>query len=181
MTVESLTQVNAGSQPSIGAPILVAGIGNVFLGDDGFGVEVARLLAEIPLPDSVRVVDFGIRGMDLAFALGDGYSAIILVDCAPRGEPPGTLSLIEPSIKPDGHAELETHRMDPVKALRFAATLGAPAIPTFLVACEPASAIPDAACEDVVVDLSPPVQEAVPRAVEMVEALIARLLSAKAG
>ncbi|MGH7848434.1 MAG: hydrogenase maturation protease, partial [Candidatus Binatia bacterium] len=73
------------------AKILVAGIGNIFLGDDGFGVEVARELAKRKLPESVRVVDFGIRGFDLAYALLDGYDLTILVDAAPRGGLPGTL------------------------------------------------------------------------------------------
>src|SRR5690348_18485873 len=76
--------------------ILIAGIGNIFLGDDAFGVEVAQRLARRPLPEGVRVVDFGIRGLDLAYALLDGYEAVILVDAAPRGGPPGTLYVLEP-------------------------------------------------------------------------------------
>ncbi len=76
--------------------ILIAGIGNIFLGDDAFGSEVARRLAAQPIPDGVRVVDFGIRGFDLAYALIDGYDATILVDATPRGGSPGTLYLIEP-------------------------------------------------------------------------------------
>src|SRR5436309_933525 len=75
--------------------ILVAGIGNIFLGDDAFGVEVAQRLARRPLPDAVRIVDFGTRGLDLAYALLDGYEAVILVDASPRGGPPGTLYVLE--------------------------------------------------------------------------------------
>ena len=80
--------------------ILVAGIGNIFLGDDAFGVEVAQRLLRRPQPDGVRVVDFGIRGLDLTYALLDGWDVAILVDAAPRGEPPGTLSVIEPEPRP---------------------------------------------------------------------------------
>ena len=84
--------------------VLIACIGNIFLGDDGFGVEVARRLANRrlagrrsagpTLPDDVRVVDFGIRGLDLVYALLDGYETAILVDATPRGGEPGTLYLI---------------------------------------------------------------------------------------
>ena len=80
--------------------ILVAGIGNIFLGDDGFGVEVARRLKENDFPDGVRVQDFGIRSYDLAYALLDGYDLTILVDAVPRASPPGTLYVIEPEIEP---------------------------------------------------------------------------------
>src|ERR1700736_5676334 len=76
--------------------ILIACVGNIFLGDDAFGVEVARRLAYHPLPPGVRVIDFGIRGLDLTYALLDGCEGPILVDAAPRGEAPGTLSVIQP-------------------------------------------------------------------------------------
>src|SRR6516225_7125141 len=94
--------------------ILVAGIGNIFLGDDAFGVEVARRLAARPQPDGVRVADFGIRGIDLTYALLDGYETVILVDATPRGGQPGTLYVIEPDVggpAESGVAELmfETH------------------------------------------------------------------------
>ena len=78
------------------SPILVAGIGNIFKGDDGFGVAVAQRMAGRPLPAGVTVKDFGIRGLDLTYALLDGYAAVILVDTAQRGEPPGTVYVIEP-------------------------------------------------------------------------------------
>jgi len=78
--------------------ILVAGIGNIFKGDDGFGVEVVRRLAQRPLPSSVTVADFGIRGIDLTYALLDGYEAAVLVDAAQRGELPGTISIVEPKL-----------------------------------------------------------------------------------
>ncbi len=76
--------------------ILVACVGNIFNGDDGFGVEVARRLSQAKLPNGVRVIDFGIRGIDLTYALMDGYDAIILVDAAQRGEAPGVVSIVEP-------------------------------------------------------------------------------------
>src|SRR5881227_271903 len=104
--------------PSDRGRVLVAGVGNIFLGDDAFGVEVAQRLLRRGLPDAVRVVDFGIRGLDLTYALLDGYEAVILVDAAPRGGPPGTLYVLEPERggAPDV-AAIETHGMDPVKVL----------------------------------------------------------------
>ncbi|MGB8851891.1 MAG: hydrogenase maturation protease, partial [Candidatus Acidiferrales bacterium] len=101
---------------SVRAPrILVAGIGNIFLGDDAFGVEVAGALAHRKLPASVRVTDFGIRGFDLAYALLDGYDVTILVDACPRGDAPGTLYVVEPDLdaldSPDAAAPIETHAM----------------------------------------------------------------------
>ncbi|HUZ22156.1 MAG TPA: hydrogenase maturation protease [Streptosporangiaceae bacterium] len=78
--------------------VLVAGIGNIFLGDDGFGSEVAARLARVDLPAGVRVVDYGIRGMHLAYDLANGFDAAILIDATPRGGAPGTLYLIEPDL-----------------------------------------------------------------------------------
>ena len=151
--------------------ILVAGIGNIFLGDDGFGVEVARRLAARALPAGVRVVDFGIRGMDLVYALLEDHDALIFVDAAPRGEPPGTLDLIEPRIEQDGEVTLATHGMDPVKVIKLARALGARPARTYLVACEPA-VLGSEDDEDVLVELSAPVQAAVDEAVKMVESLV---------
>src|SRR2546428_8240900 len=76
--------------------LLVAGVGNIFLGDDAFGVEVAQRLLRRPQPEGVRVVDFGIRGLDLTYALLDGCDVAVLIDAVPRGQPPGTLYVIEP-------------------------------------------------------------------------------------
>lgn len=116
--------------------VLVAGIGNVFLADDGFGPGVIAALRERgrPLPAHVHAADFGIRGMDLAYRLLEGYCAAVLVDAAPRGEPPGTLSVIEPEpgagLGADTGADLgtlralpEAHGMDPVTVLALARTL----------------------------------------------------------
>jgi len=158
------------TEPMTGS-ILIAGIGNIFLGDDGFGVEVARRLAERALPDAVRVVDFGIRGMDLVYALLDDYDAIIFVDAAPRGEPPGTLYLIEPHVEQDGEVTFATHGMDPVKVIKLARALGSRPTRTYLVACEPA-VLGSEDDEDVLVELSAPMRAAVDEAVTMVESLV---------
>lgn len=145
--------------------ILVAGIGNVFLGDDGFGCEVARRLSAPELPPGTEVGDFGIRGMDLAYALRD-YDAAVLIDAAPRGEPAGTLSLIEPVIDPDELA-IETHGMNPVHVLRLAQELGGVPGRVLVVACEPAR-IPDPDDGDEIeMGLSPTVAAAVDEAVRM--------------
>src|SRR5262249_30168956 len=124
--------------------ILVAGIGNIFMGDDAFGVEVAQRLARRSLPAGVRVVDFGIRGIDLTYALLEGYDAVILVDTAQLGAPPGTVRVVAPELHrgeplaPEGLL-VEPHDLDPAKVLRLAATLGDSCQRILLVACEPAT------------------------------------------
>jgi len=158
--------------------ILVAGIGNIFLGDDAFGVEVVKRLARGALPEGVRVVDFGIRGLDLTYALLDGYDAVILVDAVPRGGRPGTLYLIEPEVRRPPEAEgagllVEGHDMDPVKVLRLAALMGGRVDRLLLVGCEP-EPVDDP--EDMRDGLSEPVRAAVDEAVVLVAALVARLL-----
>jgi hydrogenase maturation protease len=92
--------------------MLVAGIGNIFLGDDGFGVEVVSRLAGAELPDRVRVLDYGIRGMHLAYDLASGYETAILIDAAPRGEAPGTIYVIEPDLSA-GPADTDRRPEDP--------------------------------------------------------------------
>jgi hydrogenase maturation protease len=158
--------------------ILVAGIGNIFKGDDAFGVEVAQRLARRPLPDGVRVVDFGIRGIDLTYALLDGYDAAILIDAAQRGQPPGTVSIIAPEAPP-ADAEppealfIEPHDLDPAKVLRLVSALGGGCRHILLVACEPADLGDE---ETGAMGLSPPVTAAVEEAVAAVERLIAEML-----
>ena len=156
--------------------ILVAGIGNVFLADDGFGVEVARRLAERELPTGVKVADFGIRGMDLAYELQEDYDAAVLVDAVPRGEAPGTLYVIEPDLEAT-QPLLDAHAMDPVRVLGLARTLGTLPPRVLVVGCEPATAM-SLDDEELVMGLSPPVQAAMEKAVELVESVIADLLSA---
>jgi hydrogenase maturation protease len=160
--------------------ILVAGIGNIFLADDGFGVEVARRLQQRSWPDGVLVKDFGIRGMDLAYALLDRYDAVILVDTIMRGEPPGTLYLIEPRLDPEQAASLDAHGMDPVKVLTLARAMGAEPTPTYLVACEPALLIDASTSMDVVAQLSEPVGMAIDEAARMVESLVAEIVGSNA-
>jgi len=150
------------------ARVLVAGIGNVFLGDDGFGVEVVRRLAARPLPDGVRVVDFGIRGLDLTYALLDGYELAILVDAAARGATPGTLYLLEPQLPAGAVAVLETHGMDPVKVLGLAQALGGTLPALRVVGCEPATLGGDEGA----MGLSVPVAAAVDGAIALVESLV---------
>src|SRR5262245_58519709 len=100
------------------ARILVAGIGNIFLGDDAFGVEVVHRLSARKLPPEVEVRDFGIRGVDLAWALQDGYHAVILVDALHRGGRPGTLRILEPQPSPSA-SSLEPHQLDPARVLQL--------------------------------------------------------------
>jgi hydrogenase maturation protease len=155
--------------------VLVAGVGNIFLGDDAFGVEVARRLATRPLPEGVRVVDFGIRGLDLAYALVDGYDAAILVDAAPRGGRPGTLYVIEPDVGDAvaTAAPVQAHNVDPVSVLRMAALVGTPVRRLLLVGCEPQTpAEPD----EIQMEMSEPVRAAVDEAVPLIESLLAEIL-----
>ncbi len=152
--------------------ILVAGVGNVFLGDDGFGVEVVRRLAGRGLPEGVEVVDFGIRGMDLAYALQDDYEVVIFVDATPRGEKPGTVYLLEPEIEEDGEVALDTHGMDPVKVIKLSRALGARPTRTLVVGCEPQVVVSGEDYEDMLMELSEPVYAAVEEAVKLVESLV---------
>jgi hydrogenase maturation protease len=152
--------------------ILVAGIGNVFLGDDGFGVEVVRRLAGRELPEGVEVADFGIRGMDLAFALQEDYEAVIFVDAIPRGEEPGTIYLLEPEIEEDGEVALDTHGMDPVKVIKLSSALGAKRMRTLVVGCEPQVVVSGEDYDDMLMELSEPVRTAAEKAAELVESLV---------
>ena len=155
--------------------VLVAGIGNVFLGDDGFGVALADRLARRSLPAGVEVVDYGIRGMDLAYALHDGWDAVILLDATPRGEPPGTLYVIEPDPG-EGEAGVDAHGMDPLTVLALARALGGPLPRILVVGCEPETVMRGDE-EDVVAAISEPVRAALDEAVALVESLVADLTS----
>jgi hydrogenase maturation protease len=159
----------------VSARILVAGIGNLFLGDDGFGVEVVRRLATRQLPDGVQIVDYGIRGMDLVYALLEERDAVIFVDTAAYGGPPGTLHLIEPSTEETGEVALDTHGMDPVKVLGLARALGAKPARTLVVGCQPGRLLDGEDDPDLLVELTPPVRAAVDEAVTMVESLVSEL------
>jgi hydrogenase maturation protease len=151
--------------------ILVAGIGNIFLGDDAFGVEVVRALSRCIVPEEVRVLDIGIRSYDLAYAIMDGNAAIILVDITARGNPPGTLYLIEldqEELAKTGTETPEGHNLGPVEVLRLVQSMGGDLARLYLVGCEPAVL----EREDGQIALSESVQAAVPKAVEMIQELV---------
>lgn len=115
---------------------LVAGIGNIFMGDDGFGCEVVRRLERSDLPEGVRVVDYGIRGMHLAYDLLDGWDQLILVDALPDRGAPGRVEVME--VRPEhlGVAELDAHAMAPVAVLASLGSLGGRLPPTVLVGAQ---------------------------------------------
>jgi hydrogenase maturation protease len=158
------------------ARVLVAGIGNIFLGDDGFGCAVAKRLADSAMPADVDVVDYGIRGFDLAYALASGYDAAVLIDTAPLGKPPGTLVVIEPAAD-DAGADIDTHGMHPARVLRLARELGGTPARTLVLACQPEHVAEPDADDDVLVALSTPVQKAIEKAVPAVRALVDELLA----
>jgi hydrogenase maturation protease len=157
--------------------VLVAGIGNIFLSDDGFGVEVAQRLAQRTLPPGVRAADFGIRGIHLAYELLEGYDALVLIDAVPMGRVPGTLALIEPEQValpadddgegggPAGGPMLDAHTMSPGVVLAMLATFGAEVGRIVIVGCEPASVAEG-------LGLSAPVAEAVDVAVDLLDEVI---------
>ncbi len=157
--------------------MLVAGVGNIFLGDDGFGVEVAKRLASVDLPSWVQVADYGISGMHLAYDLAGGYQTAILIDTARRGDAPGTLTVIDagqarqqdPAAAGGAVAEsrlFDAHGMQPDVVLGVLDMLGAGSARVLVVGCEPASL-------DYGMELSEPVAKAVDAAVQVVLDLIA--------
>ncbi len=162
------------------ARVLVAGIGNIFLGDDAFGVEVVRNLDTRKQPEGVQIKDFGIRSFDLAYALMEDLESVILVDCTQRGGTPGTLYTIEPDLGELHAAErseecFDSHTMDPVKVFRLVKTMGGELkARILLVGCEPETFGPE---NEGQMGLSAPVQAAVPEAVKMVESLLTRVLA----
>lgn len=156
--------------------VLVAGIGNIFLGDDGFGVEVANRLLRETFSASVRVADFGIRGLHLAYELLDGYDAVILIDAAPRGGSPGSLYVIEhdpeaaSSLDPLGATatRVDAHGMDPVAVLALLQRLGGSINRVLVVGCEPLTI-------EEGIGLSEPVAAAVDEAARVVSELVAEV------
>jgi hydrogenase maturation protease len=159
--------------PQTAPRTLVAGIGNIFLGDDGFGVETARRLAERDVPGHVEVVDIGVRAVHLAYQLLDGYDTLVLVDATARGEAPGTLYVLEHDFgdgTPSPAAAMDGHRMTPDAVLGLlgalcAGTGGEPPRRVLVVGCEPASV-------DEGIGLSAQVSDAVPEAVRLIEELL---------
>jgi hydrogenase maturation protease len=156
--------------------ILIAGIGNIFLGDDAFGVEVVQRLGSRRLPERVKAIDFGIRGFDLAYALLDGSDATILVDACPRGGEPGSLYVIEPDLNaldgPEaGQAAVDAHSMNPMNVIRMARSMGGELKRILLVGCEPATLGP----EEGQMGLSEPVAAAVDEAAKVIESLVEKI------
>ncbi|MDQ1680687.1 MAG: hydrogenase maturation protease [Frankiaceae bacterium] len=151
--------------------VLVAGIGNLFLSDDAFGSEVARRLAASPLPEGVTVVDYGIRGMHLAYDLLDGYDALVVIDALPGHGSPGDLRVLE--VGPDdlGDGEFDAHGMAPVAVLASLGQLGGQLPPTYVVGCQPADVAEG-------IGLSPAVAAAVEPAMALVHDLLTEQLAA---
>lgn len=147
--------------------ILVAGIGNAWMQDDGFGGEVARRLEQRELPSGVTVMEFGSGGLDLAYEIMRGYHALVLLDVSRQGGEPGTLYVIEPDPDEFGGAiedgeAINPHGMDPKTVLRFVTAVGGFTGKVVVIACEPAE------IEDIGMGLSPAVEAAVGRAVDLV-------------
>jgi hydrogenase maturation protease len=158
--------------------ILIAGIGNIFLGDDGFGSEVAARLALQSFPPGVRVTDFGIRGFDLAYALMEGYETTILVDAYPGEGQPGALFVVEPNLNDldspgTQQGVVEPHAMNPVSVLRMAKSMGAELKRILVVGCVPATLGP----EEGQMGLSEPVTAAVEEAMKLIDSLVTRILA----
>jgi len=155
--------------------ILIAGIGNIFYGDDAFGCEVIRHLNRQPLPTGVSAIDFGIRSYDLACALMEDYDAVILVDAAGRGEKPGTVYLMEPEAsRPDQfeRVTVDAHAMNPVSVIQMAQSFGGVNTKLYLVGCEPAVL----ESHNGEMGLSPEILAAVPKAAELTTLLVKELL-----
>jgi hydrogenase maturation protease len=155
--------------------VLVAGIGNVFFGDDGFGVEVVRRLSAGPALPGVEVADYGIRGLHLAYRLLDAPRLLVVVDVVLRGGAPGTLYVLDPEL--EGELDLgipDAHRVDLPAVLAAVRALGGAPPPVRVVGCEPGSIVEE-------MGLSPAVARAVPEAVGMVRELVARARSPAAG
>lgn len=144
------------------ARVLVAGIGNVFFGDDGFGPSVASRLALKGSGNPFEAADYGIRGLHLAYDLVEGgYSSLVLVDALPMNEPPGTLAVVKPNEQPELLGHLDGHSMSPVAVLGALGALGE-SVPCLVVGCQPGSLEPGML-------LSAPVQAAIEGAVALVE------------
>lgn len=159
--------------PEVASPLLVVGIGNLFLSDDGFGPEVVRRMvedAQEPVDEWVRLVDYGIRGMHLAYDLLDGYDALVIVDAIPGTGRAGDITVLE--VGPDdlGEGDFDAHGMNPVAVLGTLGCLGGVLPPTYVVGCQPATV-------EEGIGLSAAVSAAVPQAIDAVRRLLDRLSS----
>jgi hydrogenase maturation protease len=154
--------------------ILIAGVGNAWLRDDAFGAEVARRLAVRELPEGVSVMDVGTSGLDLAYEVMRGYSALVIVDVSKQGGEPGTLYVIDvepddvPSEIKDGET-IDPHSMDPMTMLRFVRVIGGWPGRVQVIACEPEIV------DDVGLGLTPSVEASVERAIALVLETITEL------
>ncbi len=166
------------ARPAGARRALVVGVGNVLRGDDGFGVVVARRLACRPdLPSGATVTEVGIGGIGLVHELLDGYDALLIVDAVDRGDPPGTLSLLEPRVPDLAHWSADQradfladmHMTTPRRALVLARALGTLPPEVYLLGCQPVT------CDELTLDLSPPVAAAVPLAVSRLMRELGRL------
>ena len=151
--------------------VLVAGIGNIFCADDGFGVEVIKRLARAPVPDGVKVADFGIRGVHLAYeVLEGGYDLVILIDALPQNAPPGTVAVVDVELTADEAGAAtpawDAHAMHPAAVLQLVRRIGGSPAQVLVVGCQPARLDED-------IGLSPAVAAAVDPAAQ----LVLRLLS----
>jgi hydrogenase maturation protease len=156
------------------ARVLVAGVGNIFLGDDGFGSEVARRLAGQPQPAGVRVVDYGIRGMHLAYDLLEGYDALVIVDAMPGKGQPGDITVLEVGPEDLGSGPLDAHGMDPVAVLANLGSLGGELPRTLVVGCQPLDVEEN-------MGLTAPIAAAVDVAITTINGLLEDLLSESVG
>ena len=153
------------------ARIFVVGVGNIFLGDDGFGVEVATRMKRRPTPEGVRVEDYGIRGVHLAYELLEGsYDLVILVDALDLGEEPGVISVFEPELDGDAEVLPDAHDLDPASVMGLLAGLGGAVGRMLVVGCQP-SAVEEQ------MGLSAPVAAAVDEAIRVVDELVQEQLS----
>ena len=145
--------------------ILVAGVGNIFLGDDGFGVEVVTRMRGRAVPDGVKVADFGIRGVHLAYELLEGYDLVVLVDTVTLGDAPGPVTVLEPEADGRGEVQPDAHDLDPVAVMGLLTDLGGSVGRMLVVGCQPADVQEQ-------MGLSPPVAAAVEDAIRVVEDLV---------
>jgi hydrogenase maturation protease len=157
------------------ARVLIAGIGNIFLGDDAFGVEAVRRLLTRSLPEGVVARDFGIRGFDLAYAMMEPWDLVILLDAVCRGEPPGTLYVVEPELHHHMRSAPDAHAMTPEKVLELVRSLGGELPRTLVVGCEPAQLGGEEGC----IGLSAAVEASLEDAVKQVDRLVTEALSIK--
>lgn len=163
-------RVLSGAASGVTKHVLVAGIGNMFFGDDGFGPEVVRRMMTrregvAPLPTGVRLVDYGIRGMHLAYDLLDGVDALVMVDALPGDGEPGTITLLEVGPEDLGEGEFDAHGMNPVAVLGSLGALGGTLPPTYVVGCKPADL-------EEGIGLSPAVEAAIDEATEVVRSVL---------